>query len=322
VRIPPLPLPSRLPSDSALISCKQNKYNYDPEFWEMEYEGYRYLEQASPYKVVRRYHDIVNNLLRLVGRSRDIIPINSFLSSWYWYKKEHQNRLELYIRDIKPIIGLPNEVPNSDSFDVPTWPKHPNSCDVLYRFDESRWINPFMEKGNVRIGLASRHLLGKPEDPRTDNEIQKDSFMAGKYTKISTQAGVNIPIIGDVRYSTSGNDYYDLCMSCGYNRDLFLDFKADACFVIKQPEIFAGRISNAAKQFLPKYDFFHGPIQYYDPYNLGKNEFFDPYLSKNFSYAYQMEYRFIWFTKENIRTDNFIYLDVGSLKDIVYIHKL
>jgi len=315
MRIPTLPLPSTLPAERALASCNETSINYDPEFWEFEYEGYRYLERLTIDYLNKRYEDIIRNFVRLVSTRKNVISILSYHSSWYWYKKEYQTRLEFYLRGLRPRVDLPKHVPNNDEGDAPERSKYPNGGDVLFRFGKHDELLP------IRIGLASRHLCGKSNDPRTDNELEKNSFMAGEYTKITTISGVSIPIIGDFKYTTSGKNYYDLCMSCVYHKELFSDFNADACFVIKSPEIFADRISCAAKRYLPNHDLFHNPVQYYDPYTLGKNEFFDLYMSKDFSYAYQMEYRFIWFSKDNIKSDKFIFLDIGSIEDVGYIYK-
>lgn len=322
MRIQPVPLPSTLPTENAIKSWNQTRINYDPEFWGLEYEGYRYLERVPTDKLEKRYIDIIRNLVRIVSRDRDVIPINSFLSSWYWYRKEFQTRLEFHFRGATPPINPPEGIPNNNGGDAPERPKFPSSCDVLFRFDESRHVVPFVKNGSVRIGLASRHKSGMPSDPRTDDELRKHSFMPGKYSKITTKSGNNIPIFGDIKYTMSSNDYYDLCMTCGYHKELFSDFKVDACIVILKPEIFAERISKTAKRHLHDFDFFHGPIQYYDPFNIGQNELINTFMSKDFSFAYQMEYRFIWFSEKNTVTDNYILLNIGSIEDISYLYKL
>ena len=43
-------------------------------------------------RLVKRYSEIARNMAALVSEDRYVIPIRSFLSAWYWYRKEHQTR--------------------------------------------------------------------------------------------------------------------------------------------------------------------------------------------------------------------------------------
>jgi len=322
LRIETLQVPPTLPSGQVIRSWGQNQYNYDPEVWEFQYEIYRYLENLAEDALVKRYKSIVRNLARLVSRERDIIPINSFLSSWYWYRKEHQTRLEFHLRSLSPPISPPREMPSNDHTNAPARSRSPNAGDVLFRFGESQHMVPFVQRGAIRIGAASKYLAGTPGDPRTDDELQKHSFLPGRHTRITTQSGHQIPVIGDVRLTVSDANYYVLCMSSGYHPDLFSDFKADACVVIQDLHQFADRIENAARAHLPGWNFHHNPVQYFDPLEMGRNEVFDTIMSKDFSFAYQMEYRFIWFSLEGIAASGYKCLHLGPLDDIAFVYNL
>jgi hypothetical protein len=322
MRIRPLIFPPSLPSDEAIKSWNQTYHNYGPEFWEFEYESYRYLERVSSDLLEKRYLDIIRNIVRIVSRERDVIPINSFLSSWYWYRKEHQTRLEFYLRGVTPPIGPPEWIPNNDGVDAPARPRCPNYSDVLFRFGKSQYMLPFFHRGSVRIGPASQYMSGMPGDPRTDDELKKHSFLPGKNAKVTAKSGKDIPVVGDIRLTVTSHNYFVLCMSCVYHKELFNDFNADTCVVILNHELFVERLSEAAKSFLPNWYFSHLPIQYFDPYNIGKNELLNPLMSKNFSFDYQMEYRFIWFSKEDLHADKHIFLELGSIEQIGLLHKL
>ncbi len=78
-----LKLPERLPTQEAIKSWKQNEHDYEPEFWEFQYQVYRYLKNIENGALVQRYRDIHRNFCVLVREERDVIPVNSFLSSWY-----------------------------------------------------------------------------------------------------------------------------------------------------------------------------------------------------------------------------------------------
>lgn len=316
-----LPLPPALPSDQAMKSWGPNRHSYDPEMWEFEYELSRYLENLPDDALVERHVSIDRNLTRLVSRERDVIPINSFLSSWYWYRKEHQTRLELLLRKISPAVPHLTAVPSNDGADVPVCPKFPNAGDVLFRFGESRYMLPLVERGVIRIGPASQYVAGMPGDPRTDDELRKHSFLPGRHTRVTTQSGHEIPVIGDLRRTASSVDYYVLCMACGYHPSLFADFKTDTCVIIKNADEFARRMERATMSQLPGWYYHYNPLQYFDPYEMGRNEVFDPLMSKHFSFAYQMEYRFVWFSLQGVPATGYRDLDVGPLEDIAFIHR-
>ncbi len=99
-RIDNLTLPTELPTDQAIKSWGQNIHDYEPEFWEFQYERYRYLKNINNEALYKRYEDIRRNFEILTSKERNIIPINSFLSSWYWFRKEHQTRYELFLKKL------------------------------------------------------------------------------------------------------------------------------------------------------------------------------------------------------------------------------
>jgi hypothetical protein len=81
-----LPLPGVLPHPKALASHKENETTYHPDLWEPEYAMLRYLSRMDDDALRRRYDSIVRNMRAIVSESRHMIPIRSFLSSWYGYR--------------------------------------------------------------------------------------------------------------------------------------------------------------------------------------------------------------------------------------------
>ena len=239
-KIPSLKLPDQLPTPGALKSCNQNEHNYEPEFWEFQYEIYRYLENISNDKLDERYQDLHRNLCILVRSERHVIPVDSFLSSWYWYRKEHQTRYEYFLR--KRCLPIDTPCPRGE-FIAPIRPNGPNSCDIIFRYGNSRFMKPFFERGEIRISPASVYKDGPPLDPRTDDELNIHRYLAGKHTRVTTKEGKEIPIIGDLHeaYSIPRN-YYTLCMSTDFEPLIFEEFSYDSCVIIKDPEQFATRL--------------------------------------------------------------------------------
>jgi hypothetical protein len=317
-RVPTLPLPTAYPSKDAQTSGHENIHNYEPDFW--EYEIYRYLENMGADVLAQRYQTILRNMLRLISRERDIIPIKSFLSSWYWLRKEHQTRLELHIRGLRLPIAPPEYLPDNSRGNAPAWPHHPNSCDVLFRFDSRKYIEPLYREGRVRIRSAEKYKDGAENDARTDDELKKVSILPRQHTKIYTQRGEEIPALSDISRSVSSDKYYVLSSSCGFHPKLFSDFEADCCIVITDPKRFNERLDKFSKSRLPNWYFVALPIEYYDPYEHGLRGLLDPAISKEFAYAYQMEFRYAWIPPlgEEARDDE--YVMIGSIEDIAFIY--
>jgi len=288
-RIKNISLPKKYPTDKAIKSCGHNIHNYEPEFWEFQYEIFRYLKNVEDAKLNERHKALCKNLAAYSSESRDVIPIDSFQSSWYWFRKEHQTRYEFFLRK----LPLPDPPTPRQSINKPYPMKRPTGCDILYRYGYLKPITSFLELGYTKIKPASAYKDGISTDPRTDDEKNKERFYLGEYTSLITQSGDRIPVIGDIKSSVSACDYYVLCLSYDYEPLIFNKFSYDACLIIKNPKQFSLRLETEFKKFFPNWYFFDGPIQYFDPYEHTKNECFSPGICKDFSFAYQKEYRFI-----------------------------
>jgi hypothetical protein len=317
-KIQSLKLPERLPTPEAIKSWKQNEHNYEPEFWEFQYQIYRYLKNIENGALVQRYRDIYRNFCILVREERDVIPVNSFLSSWYWYRKEHQMRYEFFLRNLS--LPLPLPCPRG-SFAAPVRPEGPNSCDIIFRYGDSQFMRLFVESGEIRISPASVYKDGPVSDPRTDDELNIHRYLPGQHTRVTTKEGKEIPIIGDFHetYSIPMN-YYTLCMSTDFEPHLFEEFGYNSCVIIKDPEQFAARLEASTKSLLPNWHFHHNPVEYFDPYEPYENQYLDPVMCKDFRFAYQMEYRVIWHPLDHGSAKDYIVVRVGSLEDICELY--
>ncbi len=321
-KVPELRLPTSYPSMNAIKSGKQNIHNYESEFWELEYEVYRYLSGLDEGSLNQRYQKLLFNLRRLISKERNIFPIQSFLSSWYWFKKEHQTRLEYYLRGKKPPQTHLSNIKWNTKDNAPAWPKSPNSCDVIFRYGEKQFIEPLLYNGQLRIYSASKYIEGSEDDARTDDELTKTIFLPKSLTRVTTIDGQEIPLRCDVSRSVTNKDYYVYCASCGYHTELFRDFNADCCIVIDQPGEFECRIRDAMKSIVPSWYFTAVPVEYFDPYKLGENERINTILSKDFQYAYQMEYRYSWFSTEGEVAQRYIDIDIGSIEKLARLYCL
>lgn len=321
LQVDALLLPDVLPHPQAIRSCGENQHNYEPEFWEFQYQIYRYLGRVSERDLLDRYRALLRNMEALVSPDRHVIPIQSFLSSWYWYRKEHQTRLELSMRNIPLPVRPPAARLDATPAGAPARPRSPNAGDVLFRYGSRNYMEAMVSRGYVRLGPADFYRGLELDEARADEERAKHSYMPGQYTKITTQDGREVPILGDVRRTVPGPNYYTLCLSCDWDPALFAAFGVDACVVISDPEALAQRLEIAAKEHLPGWYFHYNPVEYFDPYELARHQHVDAAISKDFRFAYQREYRFIWASLEGKHASGFVHLDLGALTDIAELHR-
>jgi hypothetical protein len=145
-------------------SWGENENSYEPEFWEFQYQLYRYLGRIGEDELIARYDDIVRNLRAIVSDDRHVIPVISFLSSWYWYRKEHQTRYEFALRK-NPLARTLPVLGNKDLSAAPTRPRSPNAADVLFRYGSKKRLQELVEFGKMRIS-AAREYSGRSEGRR------------------------------------------------------------------------------------------------------------------------------------------------------------
>ena len=319
LKITSLQIPEILPHADAIRSFGDNKHSYEPKFWEFQYEIYRYLKQASEEYLLSRYRSIIRNMYALVSTDRHVIPIQSFLSSWYWYRKEHQTRLEFFLRKMDLPVSPPKGILNNDRKGAPTHPRSPNAGDILFRYGKIKYMKLMVQHGSIRIGPASFYR-NIESTARADEECKKISFIPGAYTRIITNEEREVPIRGDVQRTVSAPNYYMLSMSCDWDLSMFDDFSADACVVLRDPERFAERLEFMSKPQLDGWYFHHNPIQYFDPYEMQRNQCFDAAMCKDFCFAYQREYRFLWIHTGGKEAKGFKILELGPLENITELH--
>jgi hypothetical protein len=109
-------------------------------------------------------------------------------------------------------------------------------------------------------------------------------------------------------------DFYVWCCGLGYDARLFHEFQAEAVLVIRCKDAFRARLSAAVARVLPEGSMTDGPLRYYDPYTIRREQLV-PIFSKHFRYLYQNEYRFAW-TVPKGEPLNPIFVELGPLHDI------
>lgn len=317
--IPSLHLPDVLPCAEAMKSWGHSESDYDPRYWEFQYRAHRYLRRVHDHELRTRYDDLVRNIRSIVSDDRNGIPYNSFLSSWYWYRKEHQTRFEFFLRNLPLDRPLP-VITRPDLSAAPARPRGPNAGDVLFRFGERKWLQGLVDFGCLRMKPADEYLGMVKDAARQDDEQTKQFCSPGDYVTVTLPDGRKVRPISDVKHKMSGTDYFLYCVAMDWDLRLFEEFSgSDCCVVIYNTNEFARRLAHAATTQLPGWCFHHCPIEYFDPHERKQNEYIDNAMSKDFRFAYQREYRFIFAGLGRLAVGH-IDLELGSLHDIASLH--
>ena len=317
--VDPIGIPAVLPAADVIASMKDNRHSYEPEVWEFQYQSFRYLEDVSDQELTSRYRGLLRNLSALATADRNVIPIQSFLSAWYWLRKEHQTRLEFYLRKIatpeRPLSGLGTTNPRS----APIRPAYPNAGDVLFRYGKKSYMDEALTKGRFRIATAEGYLKMEEDAARQDDELNKHTYVPSRHTKITHQSGRTMKPIGNIRYTASAPGYLLLCVALDWDEALFDDFGADACLIIRDAERFSDRLQGATSDLKGRWALHHFPVEYFDPYERRPEQAVDPVLFKDFKYAYQREYRFVWIPNEPHANIDAQFIECGSLEEIAEV---
>jgi hypothetical protein len=66
--------------------------------------------------------------------------------------------------------------------------------------------------------------------------------------------------------------------------------------------------------------FYHNPVEYFDPYEMSANQYFNAAMCKDFRFAYQREYRFLWMPMGGQEAEGFKFLELDLLKELAELH--
>lgn len=292
----------------------QDDHNYDPEFWEMTYAGYRYLQNATVDELFERHEQIATNLRVFGTLERLDWPITNVFSAWYWLRKEHQLRFEFHRRQLHPRIQV---AVSTDAVLRPMRNQDAPYGEVLFRFSRHDWLERTLREGYLWLPAASTLLNADLGPARADDERKKVRILPGSHTRITDQCGRNVELSGDLTEWVETDDYYMLSTAADYHPYMFDAFRgSEACIVIEDAVEFTNRFAIALSRQHPDWDFGEMLVHYYDPRELATgDERIDPIRSKRFEYAFEMEWRFACIPSLPVSTDH-IELRIGSLKDI------
>ena len=187
-------------------------------------------------------------------------------------------------------------------------------------------VNAF-DRGALRIAPASSYDDPSLNSAQADKELEHVAITPNEHLifKLYAQDADGNEIEAPVRKKELFRymlvpDFYVWCCGLGYDARLFHEFQADTVLIVRDKEKFRTRLSTPVARTLPKQNMTDGPLRYYDPYTIRREELV-PIFSKHFRYLYQNEYRFAWDAPSGETIKPF-FVELGPLHDIAEVLEL
>jgi hypothetical protein len=303
------------------------------EAWRAAYRMDRYLKRASIEALERRSQDIASNMLD-VNEAGQLTPGN-FRNNMVWWELWTHILEELAIRGTEygsVQLMTPDQFPWITHPDIPRGLRILRNRKIpsgsLVRLGQKEHIKASFNLGRFRIAPAASYSDPSLNPAIKDDELSVTAVASGEHAIVrpfdpkTGKSGDPIPVIGEITYSRSLRDnFYVVCMTAGYSPRLLDDFSADALIAIHNVDRFLIRIEKAVKQERPELSLGANVVTYYDPYRV-KPDAIDPFFSKNFRFAYQKEYRLVWYSEGLPLDCEPFFVEIETMRDIASLHVL
>jgi hypothetical protein len=295
-----------------------------PEEWLREYQNSRYLREVHDAVLKRRFDDLTSNLWS-TDAAGNPAPLPD------------PNRRHQILRLISHVMLEQMQrarVPTRDFDERALWeasaagytPPHlktpfAGSPVCFAKFGKRAHIANAFDNGALRITPASSYDDPSLNPAQVDKELEhttitpNEHLMFKLYRRDAAANEVELPVQNKelFRYMMVP-DFYVWCCGLGYDARLFHEFQAEAVLVIRDKDAFRARLSAAVAGVLPKGSMTDGPLNYYDPYTVRREQLV-PIFSKHLRYWCQNEYRFAWTVPEGVSLSPF-FVELGPLHDI------
>ncbi|WP_144011896.1 hypothetical protein [Geobacter sulfurreducens] len=297
------------------------------KIWRQQYRAHRYMEYLSDSEVKLRGHDIFVNFIT-INMEGLISPLALDSGGQYWIILWTHILEEYQLRGL-PYDDFKKEFSTGLKIPDPTSPKVPKAIQAiqgksielgsfLFKFGEETHLKDILKYGRIRIAPASFYKDPSLNSAIQDNELEftahvHPSKVDFKVIDQSTGKPIdNITPSGNISFKTvSTTDFYVFCAAASYGPRLYLDFNADCCLVIKEPNKFADKVVSQLKLKHPDWKGAFSQVYYLDPLNYGPKDV-NMFLSKHFRYAYQNEWRIIWHPRASVSKLEPIFIEVGN----------
>jgi hypothetical protein len=198
--------------------------------------------------------------------------------------------------------------------------------DGFAKFGKREHIRASFERGSFRITPASYYDDPSLNGAQADKELEHFTVTPNQHMLMKmygvdadgNEVEVNPKPIQFFQYMNVP-DFYVWCCGFGCDVRMLQDFQADALLFVKDVPAFTKRMLEAVKKERPDSIRIHGPVTYYDPYTVRRDQL-KPMFSKNLKYHYQNEYRFAWNMPPGTTLAPF-HVELGPLNDIAQFYE-
>ena len=333
------------PSDSPILFSPGEAFSFDPPSADidtsgfnrqygglerhivirLEYERDRYMEHLSHIQLMQRINDIMRNIHQVDEKGRITLDTEDS-RLYYWMDRFTEAHHEAQLRQIpKDVLGQGA----TKDYPFPAGSDRPKRIGMvvaetdipdghyLVRYGRYEHIKEAYDSGHIRLGPAASYDDPSLNPARQDEELVSRIDIDTDVFRVFGPRAINIgrrhPIMG-----TFDRNFYILCCSSSLRERLFLDFNADACLLITNPDMFKERLLKGISQVLPGYSFQAERVEYYDPLWVSPTEI-RPIFWKHFRHAYQEEIRFAAIPPEPVKDLEPVYVSLGCLENIATI---
>ena len=289
-----------------------------------EYEQDRYLRELPDAALLDRLDALTNNLWSTDAAGNVTPPRNPYHrrgllrlilhTMLEQMERSGTNVLDFRERELREIA--------SASY-IPPRLKAPfnGSPSCFAKFGKRAHIRDAFERGTFRIAPAAAYDDPSLNAAQADKELEHYSVTPNEHLMFRLRGlnaeGEEVEVPAQpkelFRYLVV-QDFYVWCCGLDYDARLFHDFEADAVLVVRDKDAFRARLSAAVERQLPAAELIDGPLRYYDPYTI-RREQLTPIFSKNVRYLYQNEYRFAWTMSDGSTLAPF-FVELGPIDDI------
>jgi len=266
------------------------------EGWRTAYVAAPYLHHLTDSDLRSRLAAVMTNLLFV---DRPAFPHELMQIEWMQLfqdvRYEHDRRGLSFIDAIKSIDMLqdwPNLQRGTAAFAVYEGPPG-----QLFRYSKRKYLEPLLRCGDLTLFPATQYSDPSLLRSQRDDELARTLILDGTQAQLehTDRDGIRHPItaVGSIKYTMSSpTNYYVWFTTTTYDPRLFDDFEADACMIIHDAPAFTDRLRQAVEAAIPRWVGADKLVRYFDPLREPGQVLAS--FEKDFRFAYQREYRFVW----------------------------
>ena len=301
--------------------------------WCQDYARQRYLRERPDIALKKRLDDLVANIWSADTTGR-VVPTRDDDNRRWFLRLIYHTLLEQRTREKDSNVSLDETalIAASSAAYHPLVLKEPvaSSSNCLWKFGKRKHLLDALEKGVLQISPGSTYkgdasLTGAQRDDELEHyTVTPNRALLYELNIVDAQGN---KLEGTTRNSqlfsyVSVRDFYVWCCSQRYDGRLFRAFGGDAVLMIHDRAEFSARLERAISYILPGWPQTEVQVEYYDPHERGeKKQLPRPIFDKQFTYAYQKEYRFVWRGRSAMPLKKFL-VELGPLDDITTLFEL